>query len=248
MRVVAVTGGASGIGAAVARAFAAGGDAVAISDLDERSGLALVDELRASGASAAFVAADVTTPEGAAAVVALADASFGQLHAACNCAGIAGVSTAVADLDPSAWDHVLSVNLTGIFLAMRAQLPAIERSGGGAIVNVSSTAGLMGVAGMAAYSASKHGVIGLTRSAALEWAASGIRINALCPGTTRTPMLRGFVGGDEQALEAAGRHGSPMRRLAEPEEVAAAALWLCSDAASYVTGHAMAVDGGAAAT
>jgi NAD(P)-dependent dehydrogenase (short-subunit alcohol dehydrogenase family) len=131
---------------------------------------------------------------------------------------------------------------------MRAQLPAIERSGGGAIVNVSSTAGLMGVAGMAAYSASKHGVIGLTRSAALEWAAAGIRVNALCPGTTRTPMLREFVGGDDSALEAAGRHGSPMRRLAEPEEVAAAAHWLCSDAASYVTGHAMAVDGGAAAT
>ncbi len=246
-RVVVVTGGASGIGAAMVRAFAAQGDAVVLGDIDEVAGVALAQEVVAAGGTARFVRADAATSEGADALVADALDAFGALHVACNNAGISGPAAAVRDIELDAWERTLRVNVTSVLLCMQAQLPAIERSGGGAIVNTASVAGLVGVPNMAAYSASKHAVVGLTRSAALEWARKGIRINVLCPGTVRTPMLRAYVGGDEDLLEAAGRHGSPMGRLGTPEEIAGAALWLCSDAAGYVTGHAMAVDGGAAA-
>jgi NAD(P)-dependent dehydrogenase (short-subunit alcohol dehydrogenase family) len=247
-RVVAVTGGASGIGAAMVRAFIEQGDAVVFADLDEAGGSALEDELRADGASVAFVCVDLCEPAAASALVERCEREFGALHVACNNAGISGPQAQVTDLPLEAWRRTLEVNLTSVLCCLQAQLPAIDRSGGGAIVNTASVAGLIGVPGLAAYSASKHALIGLTRSAALEWATRGIRVNALCPGTVRTPMLRSHVGGDEAMLEAAGRHGSPMGRLGEPEEIAAAAVWLCSEGASYVTGHALAVDGGAAAT
>jgi NAD(P)-dependent dehydrogenase (short-subunit alcohol dehydrogenase family) len=247
-RVVAVTGGASGIGAAMVRAFVDEGDTVVFGDLDERGGSALEEELRARGASVAFIRADLCEPDAATALVQLCEREFGALHVACNNAGISGPKAQVADIPLDEWERTLAVNLTSVLRCLQAELPAIDRSGGGAIVNTASVAGLIGVPGLAAYSASKHALIGLTRSVALEWATRGIRVNALCPGTVRTPMLRSHIGGDEEMLEAAGRHGSPMGRLAEPEEIAAAAVWLCSAGASYVTGHALAVDGGAAAT
>jgi NAD(P)-dependent dehydrogenase (short-subunit alcohol dehydrogenase family) len=247
-RVIAVTGGASGIGAAMVRAFAALGDSVVFADLDERGGMALEDELRASGVGAAFVHVDLCEAGAAATLVQRCEREFGGLHVACNNAGISGPQAQVTDIPLDEWERTLAVNLTSVLRCLQAELPAIDRSGGGAIVNTASVAGLIGVPGLAAYSASKHALVGLTRSTALEWATRGIRVNALCPGTVRTPMLRSHMGGNEEMLEAAGRHGSPMGRLAEPEEIAAAAVWLCSEGASYVTGHALAVDGGAAAT
>ena len=141
---------------------------------------------------------------------------------------------------------MVDLNLVSVFLCLRAELPAMQAAGGGVIVNTSSGAGLMGFAGLSAYVASKHGVIGLTKTAALEYARQNIRINAVCPGTVHTPMLEGFTGGDEKALQAMGRM-MPVGRLASPEEIAAAVVWLCSDEASYVTGMAMPVDGGATA-
>jgi NAD(P)-dependent dehydrogenase (short-subunit alcohol dehydrogenase family) len=162
-------------------------------------------------------------------------------------AGTSGTYANVAEATTESWRQTLQVNLDAVFFCLRAELHAMLASGnGGSIVNVASSAGKMGVPGLAAYSASKHGVIGLTKSAALEVARDGIRVNAVCPGTIRTPMLRGFVGGDEETLEKMGRR-APIGRIGEPEEVAEAIVWLCSDAASFVTGHALEADGGVAA-
>lgn len=214
---VLVTGGASGIGAATVELLRAQGHEVVVADLP---GLDVTDE----AAVDAFVAAQA------------------PLDGAVNCAGTSGAYANVADSSSADWRRTMAVNLDGVYLCLRAELRAGARS----IVNVASGAGRMGVPGLAAYSASKHGVIGLTKSAALEVAKAGVRINCVCPGTVRTPMLRGFVGGDEAALEAMGRQ-APMGRLGEPEEIAEAIAWLLSDAASYVTGAILSPDGGVAA-
>jgi NAD(P)-dependent dehydrogenase (short-subunit alcohol dehydrogenase family) len=245
-RVAIVTGGGSGIGRATALRFAAGGAAVVVADVNGQGAEETVARIIAAGGQAKAVTADVTDPAQVEAMVGVAAQGLGRLDIAFNNAGTSGVFGPTADADVDEWRRVIEVNLTSVFLCLRAEIPVMLRGGGGAIVNTSSGAGLMGFAGLPAYVASKHGVIGLTRSAALEYAKEGIRVNAVCPGTVRTPMLEGFTGGDEDALQAMGQM-MPIGRLATPDEIAGAVVWLCSDEASYVTGHAMAVDGGALA-
>ena len=240
--VAVVTGGGSGIGRSTAMMLAERGASVLVTDVDGAAAEKVAAEI---GEPKSSMQVDVTDEEQVAAMVRQAVTSYGGLHVAVNNAGTSGLFGSTADVDPGEWRRVIDLNLTGVFLCMRAEIPAILAAGGGAIVNTSSGAGLMGFAGLPAYVASKHGVIGLTRAAALEYSAKGIRVNCVCPGTVRTPMLEAFTG-DEATLQAMGR-AMPIKRLATPEEIAEAIVWLASPSASYVTGHALAVDGGASA-
>jgi NAD(P)-dependent dehydrogenase (short-subunit alcohol dehydrogenase family) len=247
--VALVTGGGSGIGRATVRLLATRGARVVAADIDHDNAVATVEGLGDDVARAAAV--DVTDPEAVDALLVEVVAAFGGLDVAVNAAGISGSFAPVVDKELDAWRRVLEVNLTSVFLTLRAELRQMlgqdrDRAACGSIVNVASAAGAMGVPGLADYSASKHGVIGLTKSAALECARSGLRVNAVLPGLVRTPMLQRFAGGDE-AIDAMAK-GSPFRRAAEPEEIAHTIAWLCSDQASIVTGHAFAADGGALAT
>ncbi len=237
-RVAVVLGGASGIGAATAAALAAGGDLVVVGDI-AASGSGTAE----SQGPTAELPCDVTDEES---VIDFFDAvvtRFGVPDVAVNCAGVSGTFGPVGDLGLESWRRTLDVNLTGMFLCLREEVRAMTA---GAIVNVSSGAGLRGFAQLPDYVASKHGVIGLTRSVALEVARRGLRVNAVCPGTVRTPMLEGFTGGDEQSLAAMGRM-SPVGRLGAPEEIAAAIVWLCSAEASFMTGAVVSADGGVSA-
>ena len=242
-----VTGAASGIGRAAAVLLASRGASVLVVDLDEVGARATVDAITDAGGVALLHRTDVSDPDEVAAMVGAAVEAFGRLDVAVNNAGTPGTYAALADQTLADWDRTIAVNLTSVFLSMQAEIPAMLESGGGAIVNTSSAAGLMGFANLPAYVASKHGVIGLTKGIALEFAKQGVRVNAVCPGSIRTGMLEGFTGGNEQALEGMGRM-QPIGRLGTPEEVAEAVVWLCSPAASFVTGHALAVDGGVLAT
>jgi len=246
-KVVLVTGGASGLGEAAVALLAAGGARIVVADLDAGRGEAVVDVARGAGAEAAFCRTDVTHEPDVAAAVGTALDTWGRLDGAINNAGTTGPSSPTADYAVEDWNRVLALNLTGVFLGLKHEIPPMVAQGGGSIVNTSSGAGLVGFAGLPAYVASKHGVIGLTRAAALEYIRAGVRINAVCPGSTRTPMLEGFMGGDP-AIERAMEQSAPIGRLARPEEIAQAMVWLLSDAASFVVGHAFAVDGGAVAT
>lgn len=230
-KVALVTGGASGIGAATVALLRHHGATVIAADLH---------------ASDDVEALDVTDEDAVDGLIASIGSRFGRLDLAANVAGTPGVYANVVDSSTDVWRSTMSVNLDGVYFCMRAELRAMRAQHGGSIVNVASSAGRMGVPGMSAYSASKHGVIGLTKSAALEVAREGIRVNAVLPGSIRTPMLRGFVGGDEELLEKMGER-APMGRLGEPEEIAEAIVWLLSDAARFVTGNALAPDGGVAA-
>ena len=246
-RVALVTGGASGIGRATARHLGREGAAVMVADLERSAGDLVVAEIEATGGRAAFVQADISDPDQVVAMVAAVHEEFGRLDVAVNNAGTPGTYRPLTEQSLEDWQHTLAVNLTGTFLCLQAEIPALLDVGKGAIVNVASAAGLIGFAQLPAYVASKHGVVGLTKSAALEYARRGIRVNVVCPGNVHTPMLEGFVGGDEQALTGMGKM-TPIGRLATPEEIAEAIVWLCSDGASFVTGHALAVDGGVLAT
>ncbi|MGH9085554.1 MAG: SDR family NAD(P)-dependent oxidoreductase [Acidimicrobiales bacterium] len=230
-RVALVTGGASGIGAATVALLRERGATVVAADIQAGDG---VERL------------DVTDEAAVDAVVDDVVRRHGRLDLAANVAGTSGVYAPVADASTADWRATMAVNLDGVFFCVRAELRAMRAVGRGSIVNVASSAGRMGVPGLAAYSASKHGVLGLTKSAALEVASDGIRVNAVLPGSIRTPMLRGFVGGDEELLERMGRR-APMGRLGEPVENAEAIVWLLSDAAGFVTGNALSPDGGVAA-
>jgi NAD(P)-dependent dehydrogenase (short-subunit alcohol dehydrogenase family) len=238
-----VTGGGSGLGRASAIALARAGATVTVADVDEQGGKETVTlVLEEAGGDADFVRADVTQADEVEAMVDKTVARWGRLDCALNNAGTTGVSAPTADYTLEDWNRALALNLTGVFLCLKYEIPAmLER--GGAIVNMASGAGLVGFAGLPAYVASKHGVVGLTRAAALEYASQGLRVNAICPGSTRTPMLEGFMGGDEQ-VERMMTRAVPLGRLGRPEEIAEAVVWLCSDAASFVVGHALAVDGG----
>jgi len=245
--VALVTGGGSGIGEATARAFARVGHHVAVTDLDGDAAARVAAVIVAAGGTAVGHQLDVTVEADVEGVHAAVVEAWGSLDVACNAAGMPGTFAALADQTLADFERTVAVNLTGTFLCLRAQVPRMVAAGSGAVVNVSSAAGQMGFAHLPAYVASKHGVVGITRSVALEVAAKGVRVNAVCPGSIRTPMLEGFVGGNEDALLAMGKT-SPMRRLGRADEVAESILWLCSDAASFVTGQALGVDGGVLAT
>jgi NAD(P)-dependent dehydrogenase (short-subunit alcohol dehydrogenase family) len=251
-QVVLITGGASGIGRAAAELFVARGASVMIADLDGEAAAATAAVLGgaapAGGGAVEAMETDVAVADQVEAMVAGTEARFGRLDAAVNNAGTPGTYKPLADQQLSDWQRTVDINLTGTFLCLQAELAVMADAGHGAIVNVASAAGLMGFANLPAYVASKHGVVGLTKSVALEFArGGGIRVNAVCPGNVHTPMLEGFAGGDAQALQGMGKV-TPIGRLAQPTEIAEAIVWLCSDAASFVTGHALAVDGGVLAT
>lgn len=243
-QVVLITGAAGGIGRAAVLAFARSGAHVVAVDLDEAGAQRAAESARATGAEALALQADVASSASVRAMVAGAVARFGRLDAAFNNAGVElqGVPTHEADED--LFDRTIAINLKGVFLCMKYQLrQMLAQGGGGVIVNTASVAGLVGAATMPAYAASKHGVVGLTKSAALEYAKRGIRVNAVCPGVIRTAMTERAVA-QRPEREAFINNLHPMGRIGEPEEIAATALWLCSPAASFITGHALAVDGG----
>jgi NAD(P)-dependent dehydrogenase (short-subunit alcohol dehydrogenase family) len=243
-RVALVTGGGSGLGQAAARLLAGRGAKVVVADVNDEGGASTVEQCEQAGGEATFVHTDVTDEEQVKAAIAAAVDTWGRLDAAINNAGTTGPSKPTADYSLDEWNAVVALNLTSVFLCMKYEIPQMVSQGGGAIVNTSSGAGLVGFAGLPGYVATKHGVIGITRAAALEYVKAGVRVNAICPGSTRTPMLEGFMGGNpviEQAME----NSAPIGRLARPEEIAEAMVWLLSDAASFVVGHAFAVDGGA---
>jgi NAD(P)-dependent dehydrogenase (short-subunit alcohol dehydrogenase family) len=242
-RVAFVTGGSSGIGLATARAFARAGAAVAICGRGEAAGAAAQVALERDGARALFVRADVRVEAEVAGAVARAREHFGRLDFAFNCAGVGGDFAPLEHADQQVWDDVMAVNARGVWLAMRHEIPAMLVSGGGAIVNMSSIYGVAGKAAHHAYVASKHAVLGMTRSLALEYAGRGVRINALCAGVTRTASMQAAELAFP-ALVSALVSQHPIGRMASEDEVAQAALWLCSEGAAYVTGAPLAVDGG----
>jgi NAD(P)-dependent dehydrogenase (short-subunit alcohol dehydrogenase family) len=239
-RVALVTGAGSGMGLATARAFAKAGAAVALADIDEAAVSRASEALNAAGHHTIAVTCDVADESQAAALVERTVAAFGRLDMAYNNAGILGPMCGVTDETAAGFDDVHAVNLRGVWTCMKHELLQMKRQGSGAIVNCSSLGGLVGLPGRAAYHASKHGVIGLTKSAAMEYAATGIRINAVCPGCIDTPMGDGI---DPSAMKEFLRE-QPIGRMGDASEVAAAVLWLCSPAASFVLGVALPVDGG----
>jgi len=239
-----VTGGGSGIGRASALAIAAGGARVVVGDVDPSAATETARQIREAGGEGIAVAVDVTVDAEVEALVHAATETYGRLDFAHNNAGISGDVATTVDCTEANWDRTIAVNLTGVWLCMRYELRQMLAQGPpGSIVNTAAGAGLAGVAGFPAYVASKHGVIGLTRTAALEYAEAGIRVNAVCPGTTATPMVATLTGRNPATMTQIVA-GVPMGRLAEPQEITAAVVWLCSEAASFVTGHALVVDGG----
>jgi NAD(P)-dependent dehydrogenase (short-subunit alcohol dehydrogenase family) len=243
-KVVLVTGAGSGIGRASAIAFAREGAKVMVSDVDEAGGKATVDALTRAGSEARFVRTDVTDEVQVEALVRGTIESFGRLDCAHNNAGITGAVGAVHEIDFDGWQQTLTTNLASMFLCMKHEIRAMLKQGNGAIVNTASGAGVVATPGLSPYCAAKHGLLGLTKTAALENARTGIRINAILPGSIDTPMLQRFMGKDPR-IEKLIRAGQPGGRLGRPEEIAEAAVWLCSDRASFVSGSSLIVDGAA---
>ena len=239
-----VTGGASGIGRGTALSFAREGAKVVVVDIDEEGGNGTVDVIIKSGGEATFVTCDVSKSQDVESMVNKAVEAYGSLDCAFNNAGI-GVFSTTAECSEEDWDRLMSINLKGVWLCMKYEIIQMLKQGKGAIVNTSSAGGLIGTPGLPAYTASKHGVMGLTKTAALEYVQDGIRVNAVCPGTVLTPIVEPALKSLEFKEMLLSKH--PMGRFGEVEEVAAAVVWLCSDAASYVTGIGLSVDGGVVA-
>ena len=241
--VALVTGASAGIGRAAAVAFAQEGAHVVVADIDHPRGEKTASEVAELGVDAIFVHVDVSQPGSVANLLRATHDRFGRLDFAFNNAGIEGITAPTAECTIENWNHTIAVNLTGVFLCMREEIPRMLEHGAGVIVNNSSVAGLVGFAGIPAYTASKHGILGLTKTTALEYATQGIRVNAVCPGVIDTEMITRFTHGDAVAAEQL-LQTEPVGRLGAPKEIADAVVWLCSDRAGFVTGHALAVDGG----
>lgn len=240
-KIAFITGAGSGIGRATARLFAARGHAVALVDMSEEGGSATEAAIRDAGGEARFIQGNVADDDSVRAAVEQAIAAFGRIDCAFNAAGIDGeVGKLTADCSLDNWHRVIGVNLTGVWHCLRHLIPAMLTTGGGAIVNCASTAGIRGAPTCGAYSASKHGVVGLTKAASLEYASQGIRINAVCPGMIDTPMTRkpGMAEVIQELVTV-----SPLQRIGQPEEIGAAVFWLCGPDASFVHGQAVPVDG-----
>ena len=242
-KVALVTGAASGMGLATARAFADAGAAVLLADFREDAVKAKAQKLVIAGHKAIAVRCDVSDDAQVAAMVDRTVAEFGRIDAAFNNAGVMAHIAATADSTREEWDRVIGINLRGVWSCMKYELRQMQRQGGGAIVNNASVGALSGNPGIGSYIASKHGVVGLTRTAALEYIKQGIRVNAVNPGLIDTQIARDVVSGDEQAYGEIAKN-VPIGRAGRPEEIASAVLWLCSPGASYVVGHALTVDGG----
>nr|WP_290819176.1 SDR family oxidoreductase [Halovivax sp.] len=242
---VVVTGGGSGIGRETARAFAEEGGNVVVADVDREVGEDAAETITdETDGEATFVEVDVTDDGAVNSMVETAVEQYGGLDAAVNNAGIGGPQVLTAEVDDDGWQAVIDVNLTGVWRCMRHEIPAMVDDGGGAIVNVASILGRVGFETASAYTAAKHGVLGLTKTAALEYADDEIRVNAVCPGFVETPMLdeAGMLADEDVRRDIEGRHA--MDRLGRPDEIADAITWLCSDGASFTTGESLVVDGG----
>jgi NAD(P)-dependent dehydrogenase (short-subunit alcohol dehydrogenase family) len=239
-KVAFVTGAASGIGRATAVAFATEGARVAILDLTADALAETADAVRNAGAQVLVIACDVSKPEQVEAAIRQVVETFGRLDIAFNNAGVENKAAPVAEIALDEWDRILDINLRGTFVCMKHELAQMVRQGSGVIVNTSSGAGVRGVAGGASYAASKHAIIGLTKSAALDYAKQNIRVNAILPGNIETPMMDRFTNGDiQKAIDL-----EPVGRLGKPEEIADAVLWMSADLGGFVTGAAISVDGG----
>lgn len=239
-KVALVTGAGSGMGLVTANAFAAAGAAVALADVDEDAVRLAAEKL---GGKAIAVRCNVADENEVAAMLQKTIAAFGRLDAAFNNAGVMSPAVEIADVSREEYDRITDINLRGVWNCMKHELRHMREQGSGAIVNCSSIGGLIGIPGRATYHATKHGVIGLTKSAALEYARRGIRINAICPGTINTPMVEKMLANEPEAMEEILR-AIPIGRLGQPDEIASAVLWLCSPGASFVIGHALVADGG----
>lgn len=238
-----VTGGASGFGRAISLAFARDGAKVVVADVDVKGGEETVGMVKKLGADAIFVRCDVSQASDVVKMLAKTVEAYGRLDCAVNNAGIAGPIVPIVDYPDDVWARVLNINLTGVWFCMKHEVVQMLKQGGGTIVNISSAAGLIGVPGSSGYTAAKHGVIGVTKTVALEYAKAGIRVNAVCPGAFRTPMLNQVLEAcpDMQKFYDAAH---PIGRMGDPKELADAVVWLCSDRSSFVTGHSLSVDGG----
>ncbi|MFL9946319.1 SDR family oxidoreductase [Paraburkholderia agricolaris] len=242
-KVVLVTGAGSGIGLATAQAFAESGATVTLADINEAAAHEAAGQLIAAGYPAVAMQCDVAVEMQVKALIESTVARFGRLDAAFNNAGVNSPFAETADASSEEFDRVMAVNLRGVWNCMKYELRQMRDQGNGAIVNCSSIGGLVGTPGRAIYRASKHGVLGLTRSAALEYASRGININAVCPGVIETPMVTGMLEREPEAMRELIKE-QPIGRLGRAEEIASAVVWLCSPAASFIVGHALAVDGG----